>query len=134
MTSDLVSPAASVMEKLAQLSGAGRCGRDGGRGQGARAGVTGPGRLRESTNVRYGSRPKTRDSRYAARVRVEVSRIGKSTLSAADREEGQRRCRCWTDLLSLYAKGVTTGEYYPASRSDEIYGASVSKVDDLADH
>ena len=35
-------------------------------------------------------------------------------------------------VLSLYAKGLTTGEI--SAHFAEIYGASVSQGDDLADH
>jgi putative transposase len=81
---------------------------------------------RESTNVRNGSRPKTVISDAAGEVRVEVPRDRESTFEPQIVKKRQRRLAEVDEIvLSLYAKGMTTGEI--SAHFNEIYGASVSK-------
>jgi transposase-like protein len=81
---------------------------------------------RESTNVRNGNRSKTVISDAAGEVEVNVPRDRESTFEPQIVKKRQRR---FTDVdeivLSLYAKGLTTGEI--SAHFAEIYGASVSK-------
>jgi putative transposase len=81
---------------------------------------------RESTNVRNGTRPKTVVSDAAGEVRIEVPRDRQGTFEPQIVKKRQRRL---TDVdkivLSLYAKGLTTGEI--SAHFSEIYGASISK-------
>src|SRR5882757_1498557 len=81
---------------------------------------------RESTNVRNGTRSKTVISDAVGEVRIEVPRDRESTFEPQIVKKRQRRL---TDVdqivLSLYAKGMTTGEI--SAHFSEIYGASVSK-------
>lgn len=81
---------------------------------------------RESTNVRNGSRSKTVVSDAAGEVAINVPRDRESTFEPQIVKKRQRRL---TDVdvivLSLYAKGMTTGEI--SAHFAEIYGASVSK-------
>ncbi|MFI6032564.1 IS256 family transposase, partial [Amycolatopsis magusensis] len=81
---------------------------------------------RASTNVRNGTRPKTVISDAAGEVGIEVPRDRESTFEPQIVKKRQRRL---TDVdqivLSLYAKGMTTGEI--SAHFAEIYGASVSK-------
>jgi putative transposase len=81
---------------------------------------------RESTNVRNGSRAKTVVSDAAGEVCIEVPRDREGTFEPQIVKKRQRRL---TDVdqivLSLYAKGLTTGEI--SAHFAEIYGASVSK-------
>jgi transposase-like protein len=81
---------------------------------------------RESTNVRNGSRSKTVVSDAAGEVEIEVPRDRESTFEP---QIVKKRQRCLSEVdevvLSLYAKGLTTGEI--SAHFDQIYGASVSK-------
>src|SRR3954462_9406601 len=81
---------------------------------------------RESTNVRNGTRPKTVVSDAAGEVRIEVPRDRESTFEPQIVKKRQRRLTEVDEIvLSLYAKGMTTGEI--SAHFAEIYGASVSK-------
>jgi putative transposase len=81
---------------------------------------------RESTNVRNGTRPKTVISDAAGEVRIEVTRDRESTFEPQTVKKRQRRLTGVDEVvLSLYAKGMTTGEI--SAHFAEIYGASVSK-------
>jgi transposase-like protein len=81
---------------------------------------------RESTNVRNGTRPKTVISDAAGEVRIEVPRDRESTFEPQIVKKRQRRLADVDEIvLSLYAKGMTTGEI--SAHFAEIYGASVSK-------
>src|SRR6478752_7622925 len=71
---------------------------------------------RESANVRNGSRPKTAISDAAGEVTFEPQIVKKRQRRLTDVDE---------IMLSLYAKGLTTGEI--SAHFAEIYGASVSK-------
>src|SRR5690348_16734729 len=81
---------------------------------------------RDSTNVRDGARSKTVVSDAAGEVEINVPRDRESTFEPQIVRKRQRRL---TDVdgvvLSLYAKGMTTGEI--SAHFAEIYGASVSK-------
>src|SRR3954466_5241813 len=81
---------------------------------------------RESTNVRNGARPKTVVSDAAGEVVIEVPRDRESTFEPQIVKKRQRRLTDVDEIvLSLYAKGMTTGEI--SAHFAEIYGASVSK-------
>ena len=81
---------------------------------------------RESTNVRNGSRPKTVISDAAGEVAIEVPRDREGTFEPQIVKKRQRRLTDVDEIvLSLYAKGLTTGEI--SAHFAEIYGASVSK-------
>ncbi|WP_410627329.1 IS256 family transposase [Amycolatopsis sp. cmx-8-4] len=81
---------------------------------------------RESTNVRNGTRPKTVLSDAAGEVQIEVPRDRESTFEPQIVKKRQRRLTDVDEIvLSLYAKGMTTGEI--SAHFAEIYGASVSK-------
>jgi putative transposase len=81
---------------------------------------------RESTNVRNGTRPKTLLSDAVGEVRIEVPRDREGTFEPRIVKKRQRRLGEVDEVvLSLYAKGLTTGEI--AAHFAEIYGASVSK-------
>jgi putative transposase len=81
---------------------------------------------RESTNVRNGARPKTVISDAAGEVQIEVPRDRESTFEPQIVKKRQRRLTDVDEIvLSLYAKGMTTGEI--SAHFAEIYGASVSK-------
>src|SRR5882757_10327586 len=74
---------------------------------------------REGTNVRNGSRTKTVISDAVGPVEVAVPRDREGTFEPVIVEKRQRRMGSVDEIvLSLYAKGLTTGE---------IYGASVSR-------
>src|SRR4051794_18246074 len=81
---------------------------------------------RESTNVRNGARPKTVVSDAAGEVSIEVPRDREGTFEPQIVKKRQRR---FTEVdkivLSLYSKGLTTGEI--SAHFAEIYDASVSK-------
>src|SRR5919202_2181458 len=81
---------------------------------------------RESANVRNGIRSKTVVSDAAGDVRIDVPRDREGTFEPQIVKKRQRRL-CGVDeiVLSLYAKGLTTGEI--SAHFAEIYGASVSK-------
>jgi putative transposase len=81
---------------------------------------------RESTNVRNGRRSKTVVSDAAGEVRIDVPRDREGTFVPHIVKKRQRRLTEVDEIvLSLYAKGLTTGEI--AAHFAEIYGASVSK-------
>src|SRR5690349_10286034 len=81
---------------------------------------------RESTNVRNGSRGKTVISDAAGEVRIDVPRDREGTFEPQIVKKRQRRLTEVDEIvLSLYAKGMTTGEI--SAHFSEIYGASVSK-------
>ena len=81
---------------------------------------------RNSTNVRNGSRPKTVVSDAAGEVRIDVPRDREGTFEPQIVKKRQRRLTDVDEIvLSLYAKGLTTGEI--SAHFAEIYGASISK-------
>src|SRR5581483_4880232 len=81
---------------------------------------------RESTNVRNGTRAKTVISDAVGEVRIEVPRDRDATFEPRIVKKRQRRLTSVDEVvLSLYAKGLTTGEI--SAHFAEIYGASVSK-------
>jgi putative transposase len=87
---------------------------------------------RESTNIRNGTRPKTVISDAAGRVAIEVPRDREGTFEPQIVRKRQRRLSDVDEIvLSLYAKGLTTGEI--SAHFAEIYGASVSK-ETVPDH
>src|SRR5919205_814109 len=81
---------------------------------------------RESANVRNGNRAKTVVSDAAGDVRIDGPRDREGTFDPQIVKKRQRRL-CGVDeiVLSLYAKGLTTGEI--SAHFAEIYGASISK-------
>jgi putative transposase len=81
---------------------------------------------RESTNVRNGSRAKTVISDAVGEVAIDVPRDREGTFEPQIVKKRQRRLTDVDEIvLSLYAKGLTTGEI--SAHFAEIYGASVSK-------
>jgi transposase-like protein len=81
---------------------------------------------RESSNVRNGSRGKTVISDAAGEVQIDVPRDREGTFEPQIVKKRQRRLTEVDEIvLSLYAKGMTTGEI--SAHFAEIYGASVSK-------
>ena len=81
---------------------------------------------REATNVRNGSRSKTVLSDAAGEVEIEVPRDRESSFSPQIVKKRQRRLTDVDEIvLSLYAKGMTTGDI--SAHFAEIYGASVSR-------
>src|SRR3954453_4962860 len=81
---------------------------------------------RESTNVRNGTRPKTVVSDAAGEVGIDVPRDREGTFEPQIVKKRQRRLTEVDEIvLSLYAKGMTTGGI--SAHFPEIYGASVSK-------
>lgn len=79
---------------------------------------------RESTNVRNGTRSKTVLSEAAGEVDIEVPRDREGTFEPRIVRKRQRRLGEVDEIvLSLYAKGLTTGEI--SAHFAEIYGASV---------
>jgi putative transposase len=81
---------------------------------------------RESSNVRNGTRGKTVVSDAAGEVEIEVPRDRESTFEPKIVKKRQRRLSDVDEIvLSLYAKGMTTGEI--SAHFAEIYGASVSR-------
>jgi transposase-like protein len=81
---------------------------------------------RESTNVRNGTRPKTVISDAVGEVQIEVPRDRESTFEPRIVKKRQRRLSEVDEVvLSLYAKGLTTGEI--SAHFADIYGAAVSK-------
>jgi putative transposase len=84
------------------------------------------GQGRGSTNVRNGARPKTVVSDAAGEVTIEVPRDREGTFEPQIVKKRQRRLGEVDEIvLSLYAKGLTTGEI--SAHFAEIYDASVSK-------
>ena len=81
---------------------------------------------RESTNVRNGARSKTVISDAVGEVRIDVPRDREGTFEPQIVKKRQRRLADVDEIvLSLYAKGLTTGEI--SAHFAEIYGASVSR-------
>jgi len=83
-------------------------------------------RGRPDQNVRNGTRPKTVLTETTGQVEIEVPRDRAGTFEPQIVRKRQRRLTGVDEMvLSLYAKGLTTGEI--AAHFDDIYGASVSK-------
>jgi putative transposase len=81
---------------------------------------------RESMNVRNGTRPKTMISDAVGEVEINVPRDRDNTFEPQIVRKRQRRHGDVDEIvLSLYAKGLTTGEI--SAHFAKIYGASVSK-------
>ena len=81
---------------------------------------------RQSANVRNGIRPKTVVSDAAGEVRIDVPRDRAGTFEPKIVKKRQRRLSGVDEVvLSLYSKGLTTGEI--SAHFAEIYGASISK-------
>jgi putative transposase len=77
-------------------------------------------------NVRNGSRGKTVLTEASGQVEIDVPRDRAGTFSPQIVKKRQRRLSGVDEIvLSLYAKGLTTGEI--SAHFAEIYGASVSK-------
>ena len=80
----------------------------------------------EAGNVRNGTRPKTVLTESTGEVGIEVPRDRDGTFEPQIVKKRQRRLNGVDEIvLSLYAKGLTTGEI--SAHFAEIYGASVSK-------
>jgi len=80
----------------------------------------------ETGNVRNGTRPKTVLTEASGQVPIEVPRDRAGTFEPRIVRKRQRRLSGVDQMvLSLYAKGLTTGEI--SAHFAEIYGASVSK-------
>lgn len=81
---------------------------------------------RESTNVRNGARVKTVISDAVGAVEIQVPRDRDGTFEPQIVKKRHRRIDSVDEVvLSLYAKGLTTGEI--SAHFADIYGASVSK-------
>ncbi|WP_438672355.1 IS256 family transposase [Solihabitans fulvus] len=81
---------------------------------------------RTSTNVRNGTRAKTVVSDAVGEVEIAVPRDRNGSFEPVVVRKRQRRLGSVDEIvLSLYAKGLTTGEI--SAHFVEIYGASVSK-------
>lgn len=81
---------------------------------------------RDSSNVRNGSRPKTVISDAVGEVSIAVPRDRDGTFTPRIVKKRQRRLGEVDEIVvSLYARGLTTGEISAHFR--DIYGASVSK-------
>jgi putative transposase len=79
-----------------------------------------------SGNIRNGSRPKTVVTENTGPVEIEVPRDRAGTFEPQIVKKRQRRLNGVDEVvLSLYAKGLTTGEI--SAHFAEIYGASVSR-------
>jgi putative transposase len=77
-------------------------------------------------NVRNGTRPKTVLTEASGQVPIDVPRDRAGTFQPQIVKKRQRRLSGVDEIvLSLYAKGLTTGEI--SAHFAEIYGASVSK-------
>src|SRR3954449_4313004 len=80
----------------------------------------------ETGNVRNGTRPKTVLTEATGHVEIDVPRDRAGTFEPQIVRKRQRRLSGVDEIvLSLYAKGLTTGEI--SAHFAEIYGASVSK-------
>src|SRR5215467_11363909 len=80
---------------------------------------------RQSANVRNGARAKTVISDAVGAVRIDVPRDREGTFQPQIVKKRQRRLTEVDEIvLSLYAKGLTTGEI--SAHFAEIYGASIS--------
>jgi putative transposase len=81
---------------------------------------------RDSTNVRNGTRPKTVLTDAVGQVELEVPRDREGSFEPVIVKKRQRRLGEVDEIvLSLYARGLTTGEI--SAHFAQIYGASVSK-------
>ena len=81
---------------------------------------------RESANVRNGARTKTVISDAVGEVCIDVPRDREGTFEPQIVKKRQRRLTDVDEIvLSLYSKGLTTGEI--SAHSAEIYGASISR-------
>jgi putative transposase len=81
---------------------------------------------RGSTNIRNGARPKTVLTHATGEVEIAVPRDRDGTFEPVIVKKRQRRLSEVDEIvLSLYARGLTTGEI--AAHFAQIYGASVSK-------
>ncbi len=81
---------------------------------------------REPGNVRNGTRSKTVLTEATGHVQIEVPRDRDGSFEPQIVKKRQRRLTGVDEIvLSLYAKGLTTGEI--SAHFAEIYGASVSK-------
>jgi putative transposase len=81
---------------------------------------------REGRNVRNGSREKTVLTDSSGHIPIDIPRDREGTFEPVIVKKHQRRLSGVDQIvLSLYAKGLTTGEI--ASHFGEIYGAQVSK-------
>ena len=81
---------------------------------------------RESTNVRNGARSKTVISDAAGEVSIDVPRDREGTFEPKIVKKRQRRLGEVDEVvLSLYSKGLTTGEI--SAHFAEIYNAAISK-------
>jgi transposase-like protein len=81
---------------------------------------------RDSTNVRNGTRSKTVMSDAAGEVVIDAPRDREGTFTPQIVKKRQRRLSDVDEVvLSLYAKGLTTGEI--SAHFDQIYGALISK-------
>jgi transposase-like protein len=79
-----------------------------------------------SGNIRNGTRPKTVLTESTGQVGIQVPRDRNGTFEPQIVKKRQRRLTGVDEIvLSLYAKGLTTGEI--SAHFEEIYGASVSK-------
>ena len=79
-----------------------------------------------SGNIRNGTRPKTVLTEATGQVEIEVPRDRAGTFEPRIVKKRQRRLNGVDEIvLSLYARGLTTGEI--SAHFAEIYGASVSK-------
>jgi putative transposase len=77
-------------------------------------------------NIRNGTRPKTVLTEASGHVEIDVPRDRAGTFEPQIVRKRQRRLNGVDEIvLSLYAKGLTTGEI--SAHFEEIYGASVSK-------
>jgi transposase-like protein len=82
--------------------------------------------VNETGNVRNGTRPKTVLTEGTGQVGIEVPRDRDGTFEPQIARKRQRRLSGVDEIvLSLYAKGLTTGEI--SAHFAEIYGASVSR-------
>jgi putative transposase len=82
--------------------------------------------ISETGNVRNGTRAKTVLTEASGQVGIEVPRDRAGTFEPQIVRKRQRRLSGVDEMvLSLYAKGLTTGEI--SAHFAEIYGASVSK-------
>src|SRR5215470_7963059 len=80
----------------------------------------------ESGNIRNGTRPKTVLTESSGEVQIEVPRDRAGTFEPQIVRKRQRRLTGVDQIvLSLYARGLTTGEI--SAHFAEIYGASVSR-------
>jgi putative transposase len=80
----------------------------------------------EGSNIRNGTRPKTVLTDAAGEVTIEVPRDRAGTFAPVIVKKRQRRLNDVDAVaISLYAKGLTTGEI--SAHFAEVYGASICK-------